>query len=190
MKALSPTAAAYVPEGIRLDLRQALFALTGNGTRTGYLFGVEVAATLDLGRLPVVGDHLRGTTMGVDPLRLLAATAALPAAEAAALAALLPAGFTLPAGDLAAGFTVDATLLLGPFTQALAVPVGGPRGCRPHRPPAAPRRYGPATTPPGSPCSVPSGPCTSPGPAWRGGSPPAGSPGSPCCWTPRSPWPG
>ncbi|KXK63726.1 hypothetical protein AWW66_01840 [Micromonospora rosaria] len=129
--ALSPTAAAHVPEGIRLDLRQALFALSGNGTRTGYLFGVEVAATLDLGRLPVVGDHLRRTTMGVDPLRLLAATTALPAAEAAALAALLPAGFALPAGDLAAGFTVDATLLLGPFTQALAVPVGGPPGVAP-----------------------------------------------------------
>ncbi|MEV0325850.1 DUF6603 domain-containing protein [Micromonospora echinospora] len=142
--AISPSAAAHVPEGIRLDLRQALFALSGNGTRTGYLFGVEVAATLDLGRLPVVGDHLRGTTMGVDPLRLLAATAALPAAEAAALAALLPAGFTLPAGDLAAGFTVDATLLLGPFTQALAVPVGGPPGVAPApaRGAAAPVRTG------------------------------------------------
>ncbi|MFI6820064.1 DUF6603 domain-containing protein [Micromonospora sp. NPDC050187] len=137
--AISPTAAAHVPEGIRLDLRQALFALTGNGTRTGYLFGVEVAATLDLGRLPVVGDHLRGTTMGVDPLRLLAATTALPAAEATALAALLPAGTTLPTGGLAAGFTVDATLLLGPFTQALAVPVGGPPGVTP-----APAAGGPA----------------------------------------------
>ncbi|MFY1702887.1 DUF6603 domain-containing protein [Micromonospora sp. WMMA1923] len=131
--ALSASAAGHVPEGVRLDLRRALFALaapsTGSATKS-YVFGVEVAATLDLAKLPVVGDHLTGaTTMGVDPLRVIASTAALVAAEAAALNALLPdTAPRLPTGDLAAGFTVDATVMLGPLTQALAVPVGGRPG--------------------------------------------------------------
>ncbi|WP_434740475.1 DUF6603 domain-containing protein [Micromonospora sp. SH-82] len=130
--ALSPSAAAHVPDGVRVDLRRALFALTAptGGASNTYVFGVEVAATLDLAKLPVVGDHLTGaTTMGVDPLRVIAATAALVAAEAEAIAALLPdTAPRLPAGNLAAGFTVDAVVRLGPLTQAITVPVGGPSG--------------------------------------------------------------
>ncbi|MFF0717417.1 DUF6603 domain-containing protein [Micromonospora sp. NPDC003816] len=138
--AVSPTAAGYVPHGIVVDPRHLLFALTRpvDGTGTAYVFGVDLALTVDLADLPVVGEHLTGdTTIGMDLLRVVAATAALGAADVTALNALLPAEIpALPAAGLPAGFTVDGTLRLGPFGQPVSVPVSGVNGTA--NPPAGP----------------------------------------------------
>ncbi|WP_433349689.1 DUF6603 domain-containing protein [Micromonospora sp. CA-111912] len=138
--AVSPTAAGYLPEGIVVDPRHLLFALIRpvGGTGTAYLFGVDLTLTVDLANLPVVGEHLSGdTTIGLDLLRILAATAALGSTDTAALNALLPAAVpALPAAGLPTGFTVDGTLRLGPLAQPVALPVTGAPGTA--KPPAGP----------------------------------------------------
>ncbi|MFK3984342.1 DUF6603 domain-containing protein [Micromonospora sp. NPDC050397] len=144
--AVSPTAAGYVPHGIVVDPRHLLFALTepAGGAGTAYVFGVDLKLTVDLARLPVVGEHLAGdTTIGLDLLRILAATSALAAADVTALNALLPAAVpALPAAGLPAGFTVDGTLRLGPLDQPVTLPVSGVNGTT--SPPAGPVPIPPA----------------------------------------------
>ncbi|GAA4495052.1 hypothetical protein GCM10023191_035180 [Actinoallomurus oryzae] len=119
--ALSPTAAAYIPDGITVSLKDAVLAVDG-GT---YVFGVDLTATLDLAKLPVVGPRLTGDqVVGFDPLRVIAASAALAAAEVTAVNGLLPDGVAaLPEQDLAAGFTVGGRLRLGPLEAPVSLPV-------------------------------------------------------------------
>jgi Family of unknown function (DUF6603) len=122
--ALMPAAAGYVPDGLTVDLRDAFFAVDGST----YLFGADLALTVDLSHLPVVGDHLSLGQMGLAPLRLVALSAALPTAEVQAVNALLaapgdPLVDPLPERDLAAGFVVDGRLKLGSLERPLVLPV-------------------------------------------------------------------
>ncbi|WP_328477700.1 hypothetical protein OHS71_06450 [Streptomyces sp. NBC_00377] len=120
--ALLPSAAAFVPDGLTVDLKDAFLAVDG----PKYLFGADLALTVDLSHLPVVGDHLGAGEMGFDPLRLVAASAALAAAEVAAVNAMLPDQVAkLPDGDLAAGFLISGLLKLGALEKPLALPVAG-----------------------------------------------------------------
>ncbi|MFI6595403.1 DUF6603 domain-containing protein [Nonomuraea sp. NPDC050536] len=122
--ALSPTAADFVPEGVAIDLRDLLLAVDDTETGTAYLFALDVAATLDLSRLPLAGEHLTG---GFDPLRILAASGPVLSAEVTAINAILPDGVLgLPERDLDAGFCLDGVLRLGPLDTPLALPVGPP----------------------------------------------------------------
>jgi hypothetical protein len=140
--ALSPAAAQYIPDGITVDLKDALFAFDKTGLTNVYVLGADLAATVDLANLPLVGERFAGGggTFGVDPLRLLAVSGPLPMAEATALNGLLPQEVApLPAAaDLAAGFTADAVLKLGEITQPLSLPAPrtGTTGQRPAPAPA------------------------------------------------------
>ncbi|MFK3978811.1 DUF6603 domain-containing protein [Micromonospora sp. NPDC050397] len=143
--AFSPTAAGYIPPGVVVDVRHLIFAQNRpvGGTGTSYVLGVDLKLTVDLAGLPVVGEHLSGaTTIGMDLLRILAATTALTAADVVALNKLLPSPIpALPAAGLPAGFTIDGTLRLGPLEQPVTLPVSGATGTT--TPPA-----GPVPTPP------------------------------------------
>ncbi|WP_329222711.1 hypothetical protein OG352_36205 [Streptomyces sp. NBC_01485] len=120
--ALLPSAAVFVPDGLTVDLKDAFLAVDG----PKYLFGADLALTVDLSHLPVVGDHLGAGEMGFDPLRLVAASTALAAAEVAAVNAMLPDQVAkLPDGDLAAGFLISGLLKLGALEKPLALPVAG-----------------------------------------------------------------
>ncbi|WP_422769974.1 DUF6603 domain-containing protein [Plantactinospora sp. WMMC1484] len=135
--AVSHTAVGYLPDRVVVDLRRLVVAQsTPAAGGSAYAFAVDLNATLDLAGLPVVGEHLGGdAAIGLAPLRLLAATAALTGTEVAALNALLPADVAgLPAAGLAAGFTVDATLRLGTAATPVTLPVSGAPGASP--PPA------------------------------------------------------
>ncbi|MFI6604796.1 DUF6603 domain-containing protein [Nonomuraea sp. NPDC050536] len=137
----SPSAATYIPEGIAVNVRDVVFALDQPATGRAYLFGVDIGATIDFAKLPLVGDHLTGNlVMGVNPLRILAASAAVNTAEVTELNALLPDKITkLAQRDVAAGFAVDATLQLGGLTQPLALPVRrGTQGPRQQQPTPGP----------------------------------------------------
>uniref|UniRef100_UPI0015F0A904 hypothetical protein n=1 Tax=Streptomyces shenzhenensis TaxID=943815 RepID=UPI0015F0A904 len=81
--ALSPAAAAYVPDGITVDLKDALFAFDKAGLTGVYVLGADLAVTVDLANLPLVGERFAGGggTFGVDPLRLLAVSGPLAATE-------------------------------------------------------------------------------------------------------------
>ncbi|WP_217554333.1 DUF6603 domain-containing protein [Streptomyces sp. GbtcB6] len=140
VEAVSPSAAAYIPDGITVDLKDALFAFDKAGLTGVHVLGADLAGTVDLADLPLVGERFAGGggTFGVDPLRLLAVSGPLAAAEAAGLNTLLPAEVApLPAAaDLAAGFTADAVLKLGGITQPLSLPAPGTD--QPQTPAAAP----------------------------------------------------
>ncbi|MFI6520895.1 DUF6603 domain-containing protein [Spirillospora sp. NPDC050679] len=115
--ALSPTAAAYVPDGLVVAIKD----IAVSGGTGGYLVLADLTATIDLARLPLVGPLLQGDqVMGFDPLRVIATSAALPAAEAAEIGALLPDAVAgPPAAGLAQGLAFDGRLRLG----ALEAPV-------------------------------------------------------------------
>jgi len=120
--ALLPSAAAFVPDGLTVDLKDAFLAVDG----PKYLFGADLAVTVDLSHLPVVGDHLGAGEMGFDPLRLVAASVALASAEVTAVNGMLPDRVAkLPDGDLSAGFLVSGLLKLGALEKPLALPVAG-----------------------------------------------------------------
>ncbi|MFI0960707.1 DUF6603 domain-containing protein [Streptomyces sp. NPDC021080] len=151
VEALSPSAAQYVPDGITVDLKDALFAFDKAGLTSVYVLGADLAVTVDLAKLPLVGERFAGSggAFGVDPLRLLAVSGPLAATEAAGLNALLPTEVApLPAAaDLAAGFTADAVLRLGELTQPLSLPAPS-TGTGQTRPPAPSPSPAP---PPGQP---------------------------------------
>ncbi|GAB3279505.1 DUF6603 domain-containing protein [Kineosporia babensis] len=118
--ALLPSAAAYVPDGLVVDLNDTFMAVDGPAK----VFGADLAITLDLSHLPVFGDHLDLGVMGFDPLRLVALSAALSATEVTAINGQLPTAITkLPDGDRAAGFLVSGKLKLGVLEQPMALPV-------------------------------------------------------------------
>ncbi|MEW1777188.1 DUF6603 domain-containing protein [Streptomyces sp. NPDC086777] len=127
--ALSASAAQYVPDGVTVDLKDVLLAFDKAQLTGVYVLGADLAVTVDLANLPLVGERFAGAggTFGVDPLRLLAVSGSLAPAETAGLNALLPAEVApLPADqDLAAGFTADAVLKLGELTQPLSLPAPG-----------------------------------------------------------------
>jgi hypothetical protein len=126
--ALLPSAAAYVPAGLVVDLKDAFIAVDGPAK----VFGADLAITLDLSHLPVFGDHLDLGVMGFDPLRLVALSAALTAAEVTAVNGQLPAQITrLPDGDLASGFLVSGKLKLGTLEKPMALPVSATKTAPP-----------------------------------------------------------
>lgn len=135
--ALSPTAAEAVPDGLTVNVKDAVLASDG----TSYAFCVDLTATVDLSKLPVVGSLLHGDqVMGFDPLRVIAATGLIAAAEVAEIGKLLPSNITpLPAQDLTEGLTFDGVLRLGAFEQAVDLPVATGSGPAPPPAPAQPK---------------------------------------------------
>ncbi|TDC19264.1 DUF6603 domain-containing protein [Actinomadura bangladeshensis] len=127
VRAFSPTAAEPIPGGITIDVRDVVFAVDQGAAGKGYLFGVDIAATIDFAKLPLVGDHFAGPApAGVDPLRIIASSAQIGADEVKALNLLLPDKVgKLPERDIAKGFAVDAVLKLGTAALPVAVTVGG-----------------------------------------------------------------
>ena len=120
--AISPSAAAYVPDGLTVSLRDAFAAVVGSVV----LFGLDLTATIDLSKLPVIGERLGLGTVGFDPLRFVAVSGNLPATQVTALDKLLPVVVTrLPdQQDVTARFLIDGVLKLGRLEQPLRLPVG------------------------------------------------------------------
>lgn len=126
--AVSSTLAAAVPAGLTIDLRDVVFAVSKGATTTGAVLGLDLGADLRLSGLPLVGKEFPADqSVGVDSLRIVAASRALTAAETAAVNALLTAPVpALPSGPngLAAGVALTARLSLGSGgTQTLSLPV-------------------------------------------------------------------
>jgi hypothetical protein len=123
--ALSPTAAEQIPDGIHIGIDQAVYASDG----TVHVFGVDLHATLDLAKLPVIGPRLTGKNqiVGFDPLRVIGASGPLPKADVAKLNALLPAqAARLPEEDLQPGFSLSGLLRLGPLEAPVTLPATSP----------------------------------------------------------------
>ncbi len=126
--ALTPSAARWLPDGLRVAIDDAVLAVESDTERRAYVFCVDLAATIDLAGLPVVGPRLTGDrVVGFDPLRVIAASAALPSTAVAEVNGLLPAELTpLPEQDLPYGFTLAGRLRLGPLETPTLLPVTVP----------------------------------------------------------------
>ncbi|TDV55947.1 DUF6603 domain-containing protein [Actinophytocola oryzae] len=140
--AASTSLAELVPEDLEIDLRDVLLVVS-RGDSPGFLLGLDLGLELGLSQLPLVGKEFPPQRkVGIDSLRLLAATRDFAVAEIGPVNALLPAsvpGLPDVAGDttqgqsapastavaLTAGLTVTARLFLGDAAaQTLSLPAG------------------------------------------------------------------
>ncbi|WP_437665137.1 DUF6603 domain-containing protein [Sorangium sp. So ce1182] len=133
LEGVSADLAAIVPEGLTVEVKQALYAswrYPTTATVSKTLFGVDVGAGLDLSQLPLVGQNFTeeqkvklaytiliasGTPQGPEQLPT--------SAEMAALITLFKAqGVTLGKEPLTDGLTLRGELSIGDFKLPLNVP--------------------------------------------------------------------
>lgn len=122
--ALSDAAAAYIPTGLEIDLRDVLFAYQTDGVISKFLLAFDVGAAINLSQLPLVGPNLPAAqTISVDKLQIVAAAAAFTQVEIAAFNNLLPPTVQLQPQPVAAGFNLAAAINFGGTMQMLNLPV-------------------------------------------------------------------
>ncbi|MFJ8229983.1 DUF6603 domain-containing protein [Streptomyces sp. NPDC094448] len=154
--------ASDIPDGLRIGLKDAKFVRfePANGPAV-FCIGVDLSASVDLARLPLVGGFLSavGGELAVDGLQILYASGGFDTAAAGAANTLLArAGVVeLPGGGLKAGPAALAVLRIG--TERTPVALGLPAG------PAASGRSAPAVPDAPAAPAVPDAPAapTTPG---------------------------
>lgn len=126
VNAFSPEAAAYVPAGLAVDIRDVIFVFDRKPEPEGavYLFAVDINVEFDLTKLPLVGQLLPPEQrIGVKPLQVVATRGSFTQEHIAAANGLVPAGVNhLPANELHAGLTFNLVLELGGQQMPLALP--------------------------------------------------------------------
>jgi hypothetical protein len=122
---LSADAAAKVPAGLSIGLRDAKFirtkpAVTAPAT---WVIGLDLSAAVSMAGLPVVGPRLPpDTTLAVQNLQILYASAPVPADTTARVNALLGSTIVpLPAPGLTGGPAVLMQLALGAASETLSL---------------------------------------------------------------------
>lgn len=110
---VSSAVAAYVPEGLSVELKDVLFAYgkttqagaqagTQTGTQTGaqatpakLIFGLDIGTGINLSNLPLVGQEFpKDATVGVDDLQILFISQGLAEADVTSFNNLIPDGVT------------------------------------------------------------------------------------------------
>ncbi|GAA4727131.1 DUF6603 domain-containing protein [Phytohabitans rumicis] len=124
--ALSEEAGELIPDDLSIDLRDVVLGVVGAGEEAGaaFVLGLELGAKLGLSSLPLVGQLFPADrSLGVDSLRIVAASRDLTTVETDAINALLPAAVP-PLPVATAGVTATARLNLGDTApKELALPV-------------------------------------------------------------------
>jgi hypothetical protein len=129
LKLISPSVAADLPDGIEIDLADALLAyLNTNGTPK-YLFAMDISATLPLSELPFIGKALPAdAVVSLKDLKVIVTSAALTADDVALINGLSPVPvLPSPQADsqgnvIPAGFSMMASLQLGELTLLMVSP--------------------------------------------------------------------
>jgi hypothetical protein len=147
---LSADAAEKVPAGLSIGLTDVKFirtkaAVTAPAT---WVIGLDLSAAVSLSDLPVVGPRLPpDTTLAVQNLQVLYASAPLPADTTAGVNALLGASVVpLPAAGLTGGPAVLVELALGATRQTLSLGLA-PANAVPDTPAETSRTAATATAP-------------------------------------------
>lgn len=123
---VSTAVAAYIPESLTIDLKDVLFAYQQD-TQTRFAFGFDLAASLNLSDLPLVGKAFPSNqTLAVQDLQVLITSLDFPAAVVTQLNTVLATQqiLALP-NPLVEGITVSALIDFGTSTQALSMPLAG-----------------------------------------------------------------
>jgi hypothetical protein len=140
VNAFSPEAAAYVPAGLAVDIRDVIFVFDKTPVGAVYLFAVDINVEFDLTNLPLVGKLLPPEErVGVKPLQIVATQGGSFTQENILVAnGLMPAGVNhLPANALETGLAFNLVLELGGLQRPLALPAVD-RGATPNAPATRP----------------------------------------------------
>ncbi|GAA5531178.1 DUF6603 domain-containing protein [Herpetosiphon gulosus] len=123
---VSTDVAAYIPESLTIDLKDVLFAYQQD-TQTRFAFGFDLAASLNLSDLPLVGKAFPSNqTLAVQDLQVLIASLDFPATVVSQLNTVLATQHILALpSPLVEGITVSALIDFGTSTQALSMPLAG-----------------------------------------------------------------
>jgi len=140
VNAFSPRVAGYIPQGLTVDLRDMIFAYDKMEEVTQYLFGVDMAVSIDLSDLPLIGSRLPlEERVGVNPLQIITTSRDILQEQVSAFNALVPSGVNkLPDRTLQHGFNIAAVLHLGSLSQPLTLPVTDPSTTAPPAQPQPP----------------------------------------------------
>jgi hypothetical protein len=137
VQGISPAIASYLPDGLSVELKNVQFVFSKDSLGSAFLFGLDIAAGINLSNLPLVGREFpRDQTVGVDDLQLLVASRGFTLTEANAINSLIPDGVTrLPVQPQSAtsaateqtviqqGLSVTAQMKFGGSPQVLELPV-------------------------------------------------------------------
>jgi hypothetical protein len=134
INSISPSVAAGLPEGLEIDLADAILVYFNNGTQKKYLFAMDIAVEFPLSDLPLIGKALpAGEKAGLKNLKIVVASAAMTADEVNLINGLSPKPvLPLPAanttGDaIPQGFSMVAEIELGSLSVLLTSPPAQPQ---------------------------------------------------------------
>jgi len=149
-----------IPEGLEINLKDALFAYSKQPTSTNFLFGLNIDGGINLSNLPLVGQEFpKDQTIGVDDLQFLIANKDFTSSEITTFNNLIEQGTKIPIKDSTAnaygaaeqialpkGLNVAAKMQFGSQTNILALPISSstPQTPTPSQPTVIPS----TTTPP------------------------------------------
>jgi hypothetical protein len=126
---IAPTVAAGLPDGLEIDLADAILAYVNTAGQKKFLFAMDIAVELPLSELPLVGKALPADAqVAVKNLKVVVASAALTANDVAFINAMAPKPvLAMPAagstGDaIPAGFSMTAELQLGELSVLMSSP--------------------------------------------------------------------
>ena len=130
---VSSAVAAYVPEGLKIKLKDVIFAYSKSsqeGAASKFVFGIDVGTGINLSNLPLVGQELPpDATVSVDNLQILFNSKALSATEVENFNRLIPERVsklpvTTPAAPVAIdkGFSISAEMNFGGSKHVLRLP--------------------------------------------------------------------
>ena len=126
---ISPQVAAGLPDGLVIDLADAILVYFNNGTDKKYLFAMDIAVEFPLSDLPLIGKALPADEKaGLKNLKLVVASAAMTADEVNLINGLSPKPvLPLPEANttgnaIPQGFSMAAEIELGPVSILMTSP--------------------------------------------------------------------
>ena len=132
---ISPSIAEDVPEGLEIDLNDAILVYFNNAGTKKYLFAMDIAVEFPLSDLPLIGNSLPADAKaGIKNLKVVVASAALTADEVSFVNGLSPHPvLPLPAANTSGdaipkGFSMVAELELGAASILMTSPPAKQQG--------------------------------------------------------------
>lgn len=133
INSISPSVAAGLPEGLVIDLADAILVYFNNGTEK-YLFAMDIAVEFPLSDLPLIGKAVpAGEKAGLKNLKLMVASAAMTADEVNLINGLSPKPvLPQPAANttgnaIPQGLSMVAEIELGSLSVLLTSPPAQPQ---------------------------------------------------------------
>ncbi|WP_440135019.1 DUF6603 domain-containing protein [Chitinophaga sancti] len=107
---ISPSLGDDIPEGIKLDLKDAKFIFADKH----FAIGVDLGASFDLSNLPIIGNELPASlSINVDHLQILYSSTTFTTSQTSIINTLLPAGISPLPATPAKGIQVTGKLDIG-----------------------------------------------------------------------------